>query len=55
MHLIKKLFLVGFISLLFLSTNAVNALNTDQADKLISSLVKDINTIINYYVFFNIY
>jgi phospholipid transport system substrate-binding protein len=47
MHLIKKLFLVGFISLLFLSTNAVNALNTDQADKLISSLVKDINTIIN--------
>jgi phospholipid transport system substrate-binding protein len=47
MHLIKKLCLVGFISLLFLSTNAVNALNTDQADKLISSLVKDINTIIN--------
>jgi phospholipid transport system substrate-binding protein len=47
MHLIKKLCLVGYISLLFLSTNAVNALNTDQADKLISSLVKDINTIIN--------
>ena len=47
MHLIKKLCLVGFISLLFLSTNAVNALNTGQADKLISSLVKDINTIIN--------
>ena len=47
MHLIKKLCLVGFISLLFLSTNTVNALNTGQADKLISSLVKDINTIIN--------
>ena len=47
MHLIKKLCLVSFISLLFLSTNAVNALNTGQADKLISSLVKDINTIIN--------
>ena len=47
MHLIKKLCLVGFILLLFLSTNAVNALNTGQADKLISSLVKDINTIIN--------
>ena len=47
MHLIKKLCLVGYISLLFLSTNAVNALNTGQADKLISSLVKDINTIIN--------
>ena len=47
MHLIKKLCLVGFISLLFLSANAVNALNIGQADKLISSLVKDINTIIN--------
>ena len=47
MHLIKKLCLVSFILLLFLSTNAVNALNTSQADKLISSLVKDINTIIN--------
>jgi phospholipid transport system substrate-binding protein len=47
MHLIKKLCLVGFILLSFLSTNAVNALNTGQADKLISSLVKDINTIIN--------
>ena len=47
MHLINKLCLVGFISLLFLSTNAVNALNTGQAGKLISSLVKDINTIIN--------
>ena len=47
MHLIKKLCLVSFISLLFLSTNAVNALNIGQADKLISSLVKDINTIIN--------
>ena len=47
MHPIKKLCLVGFILLSFLSTNAVNALNTGQADKLISSLVKDINTIIN--------
>ena len=47
MPLIKKLCLVGFILLSFLSTNAVNALNTGQADKLISSLVKDINTIIN--------
>ena len=47
MHLIKKLCLVGFILLLFLSTNAVNALNIGQADKLISSLVKDINIIIN--------
>jgi phospholipid transport system substrate-binding protein len=47
MRLIKKLCLVGFILLLLLSTNAVNALTTGQANKLISSLVKDINTIIN--------
>jgi phospholipid transport system substrate-binding protein len=47
MHLIKKLCLVSCILFSLLSTGAVNALNTAQADKLISSLVKDINTIIN--------
>jgi len=47
MHLIKKLCLVSCILFSLLSTGAVNALNTAQADKLISSLVKDINIIIN--------
>ena len=47
MHLIKKLFIVVCILFSLLSTGAVNALNTAQADKLISSLVKDINIIIN--------
>jgi phospholipid transport system substrate-binding protein len=47
MHLIKKLCLVGCILFSLLSASAVSALNTNQADRLISSLVKDINTIIN--------
>ena len=47
MHLIKKLCLVGCILFSLLSASDVSALNTNQADRLISSLVKDINTIIN--------
>jgi len=47
MHLIKKLLIGGCLSFFILFSNAATALNTSEATKLISSLVKDINIIIN--------
>ena len=47
MHLTKKLLVGGCLSFFILFSTAATALNTSQATKLISSLVEDINNIIN--------
>ena len=47
MHLIKKILVGGCLSFFILFSNTATALNTSEATKLISALVKDINIIIN--------
>ena len=47
MLLIKKILVAGGLSFFILFSNAATALNTSEATELISSLVKDINIIIN--------
>ena len=47
MLLIKKILVAGGLSFFILFSTVANALNTSEANKLISSLVKDINIIIN--------